>query len=274
MSIVNLVKYISADVCKALVAANLIAATFSVTAATNATPIVITTNKAHLLYNDAIVTITGVAGNTAANDDWNVTVVTPTTFALNNSVGSGAYTSGGTVSVALSGGKILLGRQWDRQNQASPRIIFIPIGGDFPARDQYATATIPYPTDPQHTALSEPGVLTNRNVFEVLVWGASSPPDPDTNFTVTELLRDQVIRTADRLFRGNYSCKSGQWKDQTVQASADMKLGHLYSFQLTIDAPVTAVAMPFAPNGVGATIGIYFQPDSGGAPELAATIET
>ncbi len=273
MSLVNLVRYLSADVCQSLIAAGYIAASLTITGATNATPIVVTTNRAHLLYNDAVVNVSGVLGNTAANDFWNVTVVTSTSFALNNSVGNGSYTSGGTADVAIVGGKILLGRQWDRQNQASPRIIMIPIGGDFPARDHYATATIPYPTDPQHVALSELSVLTNRNIFEVRIWGAASPPDPDTNFTVTEILRDQVIRTADRLTRGNYTCKSGKWEDQTIAASADMKLGHLYSFQLTIDAPVTANLTPFAPNGVGATIGVYFKPD-GGAAELAATIET
>lgn len=274
MSIVNLVKYLSADVCQQLITAGYIAATFTVLAATNASPIVITTDRPHLLYADAVVSVAGVTGNDAANDFWNVTPVTPTSFALQNSVGDGNYISGGTVSVALVGGKIFLGRQWDRQNQASPRIIMIPVGHDFSARDHYATATTPFPTDPQRVALSELSVLTVRNIFEVRVWGASSPPDPDTNFTITEILRDQVIRTADRLTRGNYTCKSGVWDDQKVASSADMKLGHLDIFQLTIDAPVTANLTPFAPNGVGATIGVYFQPDNGGAAELAATIET
>lgn len=275
MSIVSLCKFLSADVCQALITAGYIAATLNVIDATNAAPIVVTTDRAHLLYADAVVNVSGVAGNTAANDYWNVTPLSPTTFALQGSTGSGSYVSGGTVSVALVGGKILLGRQWDRQNQASPRIIMIPIGQDFPASDQYATATNPFPTDPQRTALSETSVLTVRNIFEVRVWGAANPPDPDTNFTITEILRDQIIRSADRLFRGNYTCRSGKWEDQTTMASADMKLGHLESFQLTIDAPVTANLTPFAPNGVGATIGVYFLEDGGTPPgELAATIET
>jgi len=39
-----------------------------------------------------------VEGNTAANGDWEVTVLTADTFSLNGSTGNGAYTSGGTFS--------------------------------------------------------------------------------------------------------------------------------------------------------------------------------
>lgn len=63
---------------------------------TNATPIVVTTGT-HGLATGASVTITGVGGNTAANGSWSITVLSPTTFSLNGSVGNGAYTSGGTI---------------------------------------------------------------------------------------------------------------------------------------------------------------------------------
>jgi hypothetical protein len=42
--------------------------------------------------------VSGVLGNLAANGTWQITVTGPTTFRLNGSSGSGAYTSGGTVS--------------------------------------------------------------------------------------------------------------------------------------------------------------------------------
>lgn len=74
----------------------------AITGATNATPIVVTytgTDPA----NDQIVTIVGVLGNTAANGTWRIGNINTgaKTFALwtlanNNSVGNGAYTSGGT----------------------------------------------------------------------------------------------------------------------------------------------------------------------------------
>lgn len=73
----------------------------AITAATNATPIVITTGTAHGLVTGDVVEIVGVLGNVAANGVWTVTVVDATHFSLANSVGSAAYTSGGTVLTPL-----------------------------------------------------------------------------------------------------------------------------------------------------------------------------
>lgn len=69
----------------------------SITAATNATPIVVT-STAHGLSNGDLINISGVLGNTAANGVWIVQAVTANTFELIGSVGNGAYTSGGTGS--------------------------------------------------------------------------------------------------------------------------------------------------------------------------------
>lgn len=62
--------------------------------ATNATPIVITSNN-HGLGNGDFVVIDGVNGNEAANGFHRVTVVDANQFSLNDSVGSGNYTDGG-----------------------------------------------------------------------------------------------------------------------------------------------------------------------------------
>jgi len=63
----------------------------SISGATNATPIVVT-SATHSFANGQSVTINGVTGNTATNGNWIVTVITPTTFSLNGSVGNGTYT--------------------------------------------------------------------------------------------------------------------------------------------------------------------------------------
>lgn len=68
----------------------------SVSAATNASPIQITT-ATHGLTTGQTVTISGVNGNTAANGTYKITVVNNTTFTLDGTTGNGAYTSGGTV---------------------------------------------------------------------------------------------------------------------------------------------------------------------------------
>lgn len=67
-----------------------------VTDATNATPIVITTSTVHGYVDGDGVRVASVGGNTAANGDWTINVLTTTTFELNDSSGNGAYTSGGT----------------------------------------------------------------------------------------------------------------------------------------------------------------------------------
>ncbi len=69
----------------------------TVTAATTATPIVITAGT-HGLTSGAVVTVASVGGNTAANGTWVITVLSSTTFSLNNSIGAGAYTTGGTAT--------------------------------------------------------------------------------------------------------------------------------------------------------------------------------
>lgn len=71
--------------------------TGTITDATNATPIVITSAGHNLLSGDTV-TITGVGGNTAANGTWEITVINTNTFSLNGSVGNGAYTAGGSWS--------------------------------------------------------------------------------------------------------------------------------------------------------------------------------
>lgn len=72
----------------------------AISAATNATPIVVTSNS-HGYANGDVIVIGGVLGNTAANGKFIVASQTTNTFALTaypagtNVAGSGAYTSGG-----------------------------------------------------------------------------------------------------------------------------------------------------------------------------------
>jgi hypothetical protein len=65
----------------------------TITGASYASPIVITTSNTSNLINDSSVTIRGVGGNTAANGNWTVTNVTATGFSLVGSVGDGTFTT-------------------------------------------------------------------------------------------------------------------------------------------------------------------------------------
>ncbi len=70
----------------------------AISAATNATPIVITLNAGHGLKNGDRIAIAGVTGNTNANGEWTLASVTATTAVLQGSVGNGTF--GGTPRVA------------------------------------------------------------------------------------------------------------------------------------------------------------------------------
>lgn len=73
--------------------------TKTISGASNASPIVITTTTPHGFVNNEQIVIAGVLGNTNANGTWVITVVTTTTFSLNGSTGNAAYTGGpGTAS--------------------------------------------------------------------------------------------------------------------------------------------------------------------------------
>jgi hypothetical protein len=73
--------------------------TGSVTGATNASPIVVT-SASHGLATGAYVKVASVGGNTAANGSFAVTAVDANSFSLDGSTGNGSYTSGGTWKTA------------------------------------------------------------------------------------------------------------------------------------------------------------------------------
>ena len=66
----------------------------TITGASNATPIVVTT-AAHGYETGDEIFIGGVVGNTGANGTWTITKISSTTFSLDDSVGNGAWVSGG-----------------------------------------------------------------------------------------------------------------------------------------------------------------------------------
>lgn len=118
----------------------------AVSAASNASPIVVTTNSAHTLSTGDVIWVSGVQGNNATNGKWTVTKIDATHFQLNGSSGSGAYTSGGTVtpsypwsnwSVSKIGGSGII-------DNVSCSTVSVPFDGlqcNFRARDQFCGFT-------------------------------------------------------------------------------------------------------------------------------------
>lgn len=71
---------------------------YTISAASNASPIQITTTTTHGLTTGQQVIISGVTGNLAANGTFQITVNNTTQFTLNSTTGNGAYTGGGIVN--------------------------------------------------------------------------------------------------------------------------------------------------------------------------------
>lgn len=93
----------TADVTLASLALSEYTASGNVSDASDAEPIVITTSAAHGLSTGDVVDIASVGGNLGADGTWAVTVLSATTFSLDNSYGDGAYTSGGTWTATITG---------------------------------------------------------------------------------------------------------------------------------------------------------------------------
>ena len=67
----------------------------NVTNATNASPVVITTDVDHGMSTGEYVHVYGCEGNEGANGEWAITRLSATSFSLTGSTGDGAYTGGG-----------------------------------------------------------------------------------------------------------------------------------------------------------------------------------
>jgi hypothetical protein len=72
--------------------------TQSITGASNAAPIVVSTSLAHGYSTGDAVLISGAGGNTAVNGVFKITVTSSTQFSLDDSSGNGGWTSGGVIS--------------------------------------------------------------------------------------------------------------------------------------------------------------------------------
>lgn len=75
------------------------AAGITISAATNATPIVVTLGAGHGLKNNDRIAVTGITGNTGANGEWSLDAIGATAGTLRGSVGNGVF--GGTAAVAV-----------------------------------------------------------------------------------------------------------------------------------------------------------------------------
>lgn len=235
-------------------------------------PIVITTAYPHGVSSRGVggmsCIIQGIGGNLAANhldvDPRSRTIGLPagvlakptgaTTLALYGQdplsgalvplMGSGTYTSGGTVTPAFTDGSILLGRDTARENSAAPRIIMIPRTSKWGPRSN----SIPFDRAAERRAQkSQRSIRTEWVVFDVMCWGQDTPPNPARDYDVVRSLAHAVVDSAHLLFGVTDMLADGVWNDEAERRTQQIKAGHLFTFGLGIAMPVLDNALPYVP---------------------------
>lgn len=177
----------------------------------------------------------------------------PGIVALRNALSSDVVASLAAASYPpLTDGQILLGRQYQMELSAPPRIIFIPTKSAFPAKDVYNRSPIAGNTAEQLIQNKNPSILSDNISFEVRCWGVSTDNNPDTDFDMTQALYQQVIRTCDKLARGTYLVSGGDWTDAKYTAGQLIRDGREFVFTLTFGTPILQFLLPLlsSPNDV------------------------
>jgi hypothetical protein len=242
----------------------------AVTAASNATPIVVTAT-AHGFSNGDIVAIGGVLGNLAANGLWKIANVATNTFELTdpvtgtNAAGSAAYTSGG-YAVCLGPGTS--GDNWDdfdgaligtAQAIASPTVV----QGVADAADVTFTSVSGASVEAFAIYKDTGTASTSRMVFfndgRHIVTCAATAASSATSIAVERLTAGIPNGTVLTFSNGASATLTAGANagDRTLTVSA-------LAAQVTVgsraDAPMTGSGLPVTPNG--GNISIAF-PSSG-----------
>lgn len=171
----------------------------TITNATNASPIVITTSAVHGIPDVGWVTVASVGGNTAANGQWVAQRVDNTSLILRGSVGNAAYISGGTATVPGSFASIA---ELRNVTDAGSRTDLIDVSshdsggysseiGSLKRMNQMQLDVNLVPDHPSHDALT--GLLALYNSGAGRDWLLVLPPYPATGVKATAHFFGRVI---------------------------------------------------------------------------------
>lgn len=153
----------------------------------------------------------------------------------------------------LVDGAILLGRQFQFENSAPPRIVFVPTKSAFPDKDVYNRSLTGGGYTPEQLLQNKNPSLRSDNItFEVRCWGVSLDQNPEDDFDYTQALYQQVIRSTDLLARGSYAVGTGDWTDSKFTSGQLNRDGREFVFTLTIFTPILTFLTPLvsAPSNV------------------------
>jgi hypothetical protein len=159
----------------------------------------------------------------------------------------------------LNQGRILLGRVHQAENAAPPQIVFIPMRSRFGPRDTSQNQQVASFTERQRQ-IQQRAVHTDTVFFEVRVWGAATPSDPDGgDFDITQAIYQLLILVIRESITGQYTLEEGGvWEDQSLGAGQLQKYGHQFVFTVGINTPVLDDLLPFAPSTTSTGVVVEF----------------
>jgi hypothetical protein len=240
--------------------------------------------------------ITGVTGETEANGLWVATPVDANTFSLTTfladgtlvqSVGTNAYTGGGTLAFAFPDWSILLGRRAMAYGSAvaSPRIVFVPTeepgGYSFKPYVGQPVATGVPPTMgtlEMQNMKTMPQAATEMMTFEVYVTGAAEPPSPDFgDFDATQLLAWVLFNATWDACGGGVRVLHVSWPSQLdprrvgatgTQTQRGQQQRLIYQFQ----QPIVRAPLSYVPTGTSLQLTVEPVDPSGSGDQTVITI--
>jgi hypothetical protein len=257
-----------------------VAKTWTITAATTTTPIVVT-SVAHGVPLGRVVhgIVSGVAGEVEANGLWILTPLDADTFALSaltaqglpvQSVGVNAYTGGGQIQTALVDYSILLGRRNVALavGAASPRVVFVPTAGRAWGFEPYGGAapsvtSLPFaPTArgsvEQQSMTVAPQLATEFPTFEVWIhgcapdFGAAAPAPDGGDFDAAQSLAFVLFGVLFDETGGLPRARvlREDWPSQRLDSGTMTQRGQTWMGVIEFQQPVTKPPLTFAPIGV------------------------
>lgn len=189
--------------------------TLTVTNVTNSGgKFLVTTSTAHGYNTGESIWINAVGGTTTANGVWNITVVSTTTFILDNSVFAGVYTAGGTSVHALFAATDV-GRQIRIQTGAV-----------------WGYGTITAYTSPAVVTFSVAATLTSvaaKNVFRMGAFGGTSGYPSTVTFHEDRLILAGVPGSPQTVFG---SCSGDYENFQPTELDSTVKSSNAITFEL------------------------------------------
>lgn len=179
---------------------------------------------------------------------------------------------------ALQRGKILIGRQYQFEQAAPPRIIFVPTTNRFDVGksvyDASSASSLPGMNPNQRRQKAFTSIQTDVKTFEVRCWGIAPNKDPDTTYDYTEALYQQVIRSIHAVATGSYVLGRGEWTDGKIEESQLIRYGREFVFEVELETPITRYPVPLQYGPPGTVIQETVILDQGGILETGAVIRT